>query len=149
MALVRVSHRNRPPRRTGVAAVELAVLAPLLVFLLLIAVDFARVFYKAVTLDNCARNGALWEADPYYRTESGFNNVRDAAMADAINLDEEQGGNPIIVSTASGVDDTGKPYVECTVRQRFRTVAQYPGIPHNSEVIRTVRMARPPMNPTN
>jgi Flp pilus assembly protein TadG len=148
MPLVRVGERNRR-RRRGAAAVELAVLAPLLVFLMLIAVDFARIFYQAVTLDNCARNGALYEADPYYRLESGFANVRDAALADATNLDEEGGGNPLLVSTGTGTDDTGRPYVECTVRQRFRTVTQFPGIPNNNEVIRTVRMSRTPMNPTN
>jgi Flp pilus assembly protein TadG len=146
MPLVRISLRNRRPRR-AVAAVELAVLAPLLVFLLLIAVDFGRIFYAAVTLDNCARNGALWEADPYYRTESGFTNVRDAALADATNLDQQ--GNPLIVTSGTGTDETGRPYVEVTVSQRFRTVSQFPGIPGDSNVTRTVRMARPPMNPTN
>ena len=81
MALVRLGHRNRETRR-GTAAVELAVLAPFLVFLLLIAVDFARIFYAAVILDNCARNGAMYEADPYIRVESPYKTTADAALAD-------------------------------------------------------------------
>ena len=43
------------------AAVELAFLLPLLVFACMAAVDFARVAYVQVTLQNCARNGALYE----------------------------------------------------------------------------------------
>ena len=48
MALVRLGQRNREVRR-GAAVVELAVLAPFLVFLLLIAVDFARIFFRSAT----------------------------------------------------------------------------------------------------
>jgi Flp pilus assembly protein TadG len=43
-----VSKPRRSPRR-GVAAVELAVLLPFLCFLFVTAVDFARIFYLAIT----------------------------------------------------------------------------------------------------
>src|SRR5687768_2079525 len=61
MARIRMRRHGRGERR-GAVAVELAVVAPLLVFLLLIAVDFARIFYTSLTLANCARNGALFES---------------------------------------------------------------------------------------
>ena len=48
-------------KRRGVAAVELALLLPLLVFVCMAAIDFARVAYALVILQNCARNGALYE----------------------------------------------------------------------------------------
>jgi hypothetical protein len=37
----------------------LAILLPLLTILFLIATDYARIFYCSLTLENCARNGAL------------------------------------------------------------------------------------------
>jgi Flp pilus assembly protein TadG len=38
----------------------MAVVAPLLVLLFAVALDFGRVFYHKLTLDHCARNGALF-----------------------------------------------------------------------------------------
>ena len=54
--------------RRGAAAVELALLLPVLVFCSMMTVDFARVAYVQVTLQNCARNGALYE----FYTQSRF-----------------------------------------------------------------------------
>jgi TadE-like protein len=47
--------------RSGAAAVELAGLLPILIFCTMASVDFARVAYVQVTLQNCARNGAVFE----------------------------------------------------------------------------------------
>ena len=44
------------------AAVELAVISTFLVPLFVLTLDFARLFYYQVTIDNCARNGALYGA---------------------------------------------------------------------------------------
>lgn len=145
MMLVR-THRLNGHSRRGVAAVELAVLAPFLVFLVLIAVDFARIFYMSQTLANSARNGALWESDPYVRAESIYKTVDEAALADATNIMNEPNNKPR-VSTASGTDASGVQWVEVTVKYRFRTVSRFPGIPNDVDLARTVRMARAPLNP--
>ena len=58
------SKKSKAPARHGTAAVELAVLAPFLVFMMVIAVDWARVFYYTVTINDCARNGALYMYAP-------------------------------------------------------------------------------------
>ena len=42
----------------------MALLLPLLVFLYVIGVDFARVFYYSQVIENAARNGALYASDP-------------------------------------------------------------------------------------
>jgi TadE-like protein len=144
MILVR-NHRSNG-RRSGVAAVEMAVLAPFLVFLVLIAVDFCRIFYMSQTLGNCARNGALWESDFYVRAESPYKNVEDAALADASNIMNEPNNKPRVTST-TGTDDTGLQYVEVTVKYRFRTVSRFPGIPDDVDLGRTVRMSVAPLNP--
>jgi len=54
------SWKKREPR-DGSAAVELAAFLPLLIFCSMAVVDFARVVYVQVTLQTCARNGALYE----------------------------------------------------------------------------------------
>jgi hypothetical protein len=144
MALVRSHPAGR--RRRAAATVELALLLPLLAFLCVIAVDFARVFYFSLTIANCARNGALYESDPYVRLESPYKTLDEAALADAANLGGT--GQPPQVSKANGVDATGHPCVEVTVSYPFRTITRFPGVPGTMNLTRTVRMALAPNNPT-
>ena len=93
---------NRPPRR-GMAAVELAFLLPLLVFACMAAVDFARVVYAMVSLQNCARNGALYEfyKAAGYQLPQGWTSLTTAVQADAGNLN---------VSVPSSVNHQSNPY---------------------------------------
>ena len=126
--------RGLRKRRGGVAAVELAVLLPFLAFLFVIAVDWARIFYYSVVVTNCARNGALYLSDPAPRSTSPYPDVTTAALADAPNLSP----TPTVTST-NGSDSAG-PYVEVTVSYPFTTVTNFPGVPANTTLVRTVRM---------
>jgi Flp pilus assembly protein TadG len=121
--------------RRGAAVVELAVLLPLLVFLFLITVDFARVFYFSLTLTNCARAGALYASDPAGMPESPFPNVEAAALADANNISPKP-----TISSATGVDASGRLYAECTAKYSFATITGFPFIPDDVALTRTVRM---------
>ena len=56
------------PRRRGAAVVELALLLPFLTFLLLITIDYCRLFYYSQVVTNCARNGAVFASDPFALT---------------------------------------------------------------------------------
>ena len=127
--------RARLRSRRGVAVVELAVLLPLLVFLFLITIDFARVFYFSVTLKNCARAGAMYASDPTVADESPFANVQAAALADATNISPSP-----TVSSTMGTDSAGRLYVAVTARYTFRTITGFPGIPSNLALSRTVKM---------
>ena len=122
-------------KRRGAAVVELAVLLPLLVFLFVIAVDFARIFYYSVTLTNCARAGAMYASDPTTNAESAFASTQAAALADATNLSPAP-----TVTSVSGVDAAGRPYVEVTAAYSFRTITGFPGVPNQVNLTRTVRM---------
>ena len=146
MARVRAC-RRLSTRRRGAAAAELAALLPLLVFLVVFTVDFARVFYYSTTLANCARNGAAYESDPYGKRESPYANVTEAALADAPDLTADPSNKPT-VATATGTDAEGRSYVEVTVKYKFRTVSAFPGVPSEQEISRTVRMVRAPLNPS-
>ena len=75
-----------PHRRRGVAATELALLLPLLLFMLVGAVDFARLYYAYTTVTNAARNGAIYLSDPLASTQSPYANYQSAALADANGL---------------------------------------------------------------
>src|SRR5581483_11838683 len=97
---------HRAPRR-GVAATELAILLPFLAAVFVIAVDWSRVFYYGIVLDNCARNGALYASDPYASGRSQYASMTAAALADAPNLSPQP-----TVTSASGSDGYGS-YVEC------------------------------------
>jgi Flp pilus assembly protein TadG len=148
--------QNRP----GVAAVEFAVLLPFLVFMFVIAVDWARIFYYAIAVENCARNGALYMsqaqsaktiASPY--TDSGMVNlyvtakdpVTAAALADAPDL------TPIPTVTSTTGSDSNGSYVEVTVDYPFQTMSGLSFlnflVPQSTDVTRTVRMYVPPESP--
>lgn len=130
-------------RRRGAATVEMAILAPVLAFLFVIATDYARVFYYAVTVADCARNGALYGAD---REDQAVDTagIETAALADAGNLSPTP-----TVSSTTGTDDAGDPYVEVTVTYTFQTITRYPGLPASVAVTRMVRMRVAPLLPDN
>src|SRR5437588_10970556 len=116
--------RCRRARRRGAALVELSLLLPLLIFLLLAGMDYSRVFYAAVVVANCARNGALYASDPNVADRSPYDTLQDAVSADATDL-----AAPLQVSTTQGIDSAGYGWVEVTVVYPFQTVVTYPGIP--------------------
>jgi hypothetical protein len=125
-----------------VAATELAVLLPFLAFLFVIGVDWSRIFYYSVTLDNCARNGALYAIDPYSRVLSPYGSISAAALADASNLSP-----PPTVTSSSGTDASGYNYVDCTVSWQFQTITNFPGVPYQTNLTRTVRVYQAPSVP--
>jgi Flp pilus assembly protein TadG len=137
--------RPQPTPRTmrrGVAVVELAILLPILTLLFVVAIDYARVFYFAVTVGGAARNGALYARDSVTAAESPFTSTTEAALADAKNLTP----TPTVAST-NGTDDKGQPYVEVTVTYTFKTLTNYPMVPSTVTLARTVRMHTAPVVP--
>jgi Flp pilus assembly protein TadG len=137
-SMPRRAHR----RRGGSAAVELAILLPLLTFLFVIVLDWSRIVYYSVVVNNCARNGAMYASDPYSLTASPYANITDAAQADAPNLSPSPA-----VTTASGTDAAGYSYVDCTVTYNFQTVTNFPGVPQTTAIVRTVRVYPAPQVP--
>src|SRR5438093_3029923 len=128
-------------RRSGVAATELAILLPLIALLFAIGVDWCRIFYYSVTVENCARNGAIWAVDPYSQVLSQYTTISDAALADATNLTPQ----PTVTSASGTVD--GKPYVDCTVTYNFSTISDFSSVrtpffsvPKTTTIRRTVRI---------
>ncbi len=129
--------------RPGAAATELAILLPLMGFLFVAGVDFARVFYHHLTITNCARNGALYGSqDLTYAADTA--GIEAAALQDATNLTPA----PTVVSS-TGTNASGKPYVEVTVTYSFQMIAPYPGLPNPFTITRTIQMRVAPLVPAN
>jgi Flp pilus assembly protein TadG len=124
--------------RDGAAAAELAILLPFLAFVFVIGVDWARVFYYSQVIENCARNGAMYAADPKAPANNLYANVTAAALADASDLSPAP-----TVSSTTGTDADGNGYVAVTVNWTFKTLTNYPG-DSNVSLSRTVKMRQAP-----
>lgn len=132
---------RRTRSRRGIAATELALLLPFLACIFVFAVDWGRVFYYGIVVDNCARNGALYFSDPYAGAGSPYTSVTAAALADAGNVAPAP-----TVKTANGSDSYGS-YVDCTVSYTFQTITRLPWVPQATTLSRTVRAYVAPQSP--
>jgi Flp pilus assembly protein TadG len=121
----------------GQALVEFALIAPVLIILMLGAIDFGRVYFAHVSVTNAARNGADYAATgPAAAVNTA--GIRGAAVADTTNLLNSSPTNPL-VSVATGTDSQGHLYADVTVRYTFTTIFPWPGLPNAFTVARTVR----------
>lgn len=121
-------------KRRGSASMELAVLLPLLLFLFVAAVDFTRIFHFSQVIGNCARNGALYRSNLTTYT-SPYSTLQAAALADATGLSPQ----PTVTST-TGTDSSGNPFVRVTVAWQYQAITGFPGIPNTVNISRTVQM---------
>lgn len=123
-------HPRRP--RSGTAATEFALVAPVLLLLSFGAVDFARVLHTSIALANAARAGVDHGAS--HRFTAVNEDLWEARVIDRVR--EEMENDPdfdpndleVTVSTApstTGLDIT----VEATYR--FRTIMAWPGLPND------------------
>ncbi len=127
---------TRGGRRRGGAAAELVVVAPPLFFVLIVAIDFCRLFFDYTIITNAARNGALYAIAP---TQSPYNSVQDAALADASNLNPA----PTVLPPTYGTDGQGNQTVSVTVQYQFNMISTYLGF-SNVNLSRQVTMRMAP-----
>jgi Flp pilus assembly protein TadG len=133
--------RAKPLRaRLGLAVVELAVLLPFLCAMFVFAVDYARVFYFDLTLVNAARNGAVYGSQSP-ATAADTSGIQAAAQMDATNL------NAQLLQVTSSTSGSNPTVLTVTVTYPFNTITQYPGIPHQVNLSRTVKMNVTPYTP--
>jgi len=146
MKLSHTFKRGRRKTDRGTAAVELATLLPLIVFISMASIDFARVVYALVTIQNCARNGALYEmySASGFSLPSGWTSLSTAVNADA-------GGLVLNTPTAATPTPplTTNNYVTVTVSTNFSPISYpalhgLPSIPGSLTLTQSVSMAMPP-----
>jgi len=115
--------------------VELAVLLPFLLFLAVIATDWARLLYYTITIEACARNGAVYASDADYASKSPYTSAQAAALAEAPQLNATA-----TVTTTSTTDSTGHRAVIVTVTVPFNTITNFPGVPRSQTLTRSNQM---------
>jgi Flp pilus assembly protein TadG len=147
--------RNRSGQyrgRNGNAVIEFTVLFPVLLLMLVGTMDFARVFFGGIAMENAARAGVQYGAlSPGKAGDTS--GIVAAALADATG----QGLSGVTASARSFCSCTGSSstvscaigtcsgqtpngYVEATVRYTFSSVLRYPGLPANMVISRTAKM---------
>lgn len=135
-----VRRRSRPVR-SGAVAVELAILLPLLMFMAVIGVDYARVFSRTLILETASRNACLYACQD---SDKAVDTVGIKAVAEKDMTDVSP--TPTVVSSVyTGAD--GFQYVKVTVSMTFTTVTDFPGVPRNSNLSRSTEMRVCPKTP--
>lgn len=123
-------------RRSGAAAVELAFLLPVLSFMIVVGIDFARIFYTDATITTCARNAALYASDSTSAANSPYKSYTAAGMVDGSNLTPALTDSNFSLTT--GTDSYGN-YVEVTVTYNFQMLSALLGS-STQTLSRSVRM---------
>jgi Flp pilus assembly protein TadG len=122
-------------RHRGQSLVELALITPILLILILVTVDGARVFTAHIAISNAAREGANYASRSYDASEN------TALIEEAVF--EESGaifGQFPAVASQVVVDDFGYDAVRVTVTYNFQTLFNFPGLPNTIELQRSAQM---------
>ena len=142
--------RNRVRRvESGVAAVEMALMTPILLLVLLGTIDFGRNMYSALAVSQAAGAGAAYGAQSN-GTTSDYSGMEAAATAAGRDLGSgisatatrycKCPGN-IVVDCITGncASGYGAPqvYVQVVATATFQTLFTYPGIPSTIPISRT------------
>ena len=128
--------RRTTEKRRGVAAVELALLLPFLLFIWVIAIDWARIFYYTTTLMFSSRDGAYFASN--YPGIYSYSNAQQAALGETSNLSPD----PTVTVTTSG------GYTTCSVTWTFNTVTRFPVVPSSTDITRQTVMRVAPITPS-
>ncbi|HET6574215.1 MAG TPA: TadE/TadG family type IV pilus assembly protein [Fimbriiglobus sp.] len=127
--------------RKGAAIVEFAVLIPFLLYLCIVAADWARLMYFSQCVNDCARAGALWASDAEVRQKSRYTTVTDAALAESPGISP----TPTVAETDT-TDSQGKlQWVTVTVTIQFNTISNFPGVPASQTLSRSIRAKVAPL----
>jgi len=126
--------QSRGRARNGTSAVEFAVVLPFLMFMVVVAVDFARVYRQAQVVMSASRNGALYGSDTPAKAADTAG-IQAVALREAVDL-----AAPPTVTSVTGTDADGNPYVRVTVSSPFQTITRYPGVSSSMTITRTTQM---------
>jgi Flp pilus assembly protein TadG len=126
-----------PKSSRGQSMVEFAVILPVLLLLVMGAVDFGRAYFAYVSVTNGARNGAQYASQSPVAAEDA-DAIREAVLADTSDLLNTSETNPE-VSITTGTDGRGGLYADVTVSYTYGTIFPWPGLPGSIDLARTVR----------
>src|SRR5688572_25595877 len=132
---------------TGSAAVELAIVLPVLALVAIVASDFARIYFTGITVANAARAGAQYGAQDLSTSgnTAGMNQAAtdDAADAGAITVSSrsfcrcDAGEVADCTIGSCGAYGEYRLYVEVTASKTVDMVFRYPGLDPSYTLTRT------------
>jgi Flp pilus assembly protein TadG len=154
--------RSASSSRRGATAVEFALVLPFLMFLFVLAIDYARVFYYGIILENCARNGAYFASNYpnssyLYNDIYGYKSLDEAIYSDSVNVmkkGESKNTATYQVNYSYTLDGSFTPaptptgFVKVTMKWDFKTITQFPGVPGTVALERSVIMKMAPVMPS-
>lgn len=118
----------------GQSLVELGVLIPLLLIIVLGAIDFGRAYFAYISVTNAARAGAQ------YASVSNANAANPAGITAAAMQETGSFSDSPTVTASTSTDSRGKTFAKVTVAYHFNTLFAWPGLPHNVPMTQTVAM---------
>ncbi len=118
----------------GQAAVELALLLPVLLLIVVGIVDLGRAYRAAVMLTNAAHQGAVYGSSSA-TAASDADEIRDIVLADAATI-----GGSVAVTSDVDTDPYGSLRVSVTASYTFTPLFPYPGLPQSVAIVRTATM---------
>jgi PKD repeat protein len=101
--------RGRKSRSKGQALVEFALVVPVMLLLLVIAIDFGRMFFSYIEITNAAREGAA------VGSHAPSNLTQIQATAGQETSSQAQGGENALTITTSCKDSVGVVLADCTL----------------------------------
>ncbi len=132
--------QRRPAGRRAAAAVEAAIVLPILLVFLAAVIDLGRLGKIADSLSNAARNGAQY-GSTNTTTAADTVGIRAKAVTEVAQLPKVSSGNPSV--TATTVTYSGTQFIQVTVTYDMTGTSFFNLFPVNS-MTRTVQM---PMMP--
>ena len=141
----RQSGRRYGSRRCrGTAAVEFAIVLPLLVTIVLGCVDFGRFAYTYIAVTNAAREGAAFASLNPFFTNGTKPSTWSSTVVDAAKQEMKSGPffpDQITVTLSNPpIQDNTFKRVWVDVGYPFNTLVPWPMIPHNLTLHRKVQM---------
>ncbi len=110
-------------------------LVPILLLIMLGAIDFGRAYFSYVVVNNAARTGAQYAAASQANAGDS-EGITEAALQDAGSLKSHP-----TVTSVTGTDSRGKTFARVTVSYGFHTIFDWPGLP-GSVTLRTTAQMR-------
>ena len=121
--------RSPQAERRGSVAVEMAVLLPLLMFLAVVGVDYARIFSRAIVIESASRNACYFAAqhpDKAADTPLANAGIQAVDMRDLTEFTDSGVTPTVTVERYTGTD--GYPHIKVVVEVTFNTITNYPGV---------------------
>lgn len=132
----------RLPARRGAAAVEFAVVLPLLITILLGVTDFGRFSHSAIAIANASRSGAAYASmNPWNSsTQTAWSAGIRQAVTDELSQSAAFDSSKLTVAISNVTESGGLRRTSVEVTYPFKTIINWPLLPSSFNLRKTAVM---------